>query len=79
MQRSAARSSLLRGEPLAIQLTAPLAAHAAVRAALLWAGRPYPPDKWLAAETPPALVEPVRALLDQSRAPQPTGSPRSAS
>ena len=42
-------------------------AHAAVRAALLWAGRPYPPDKWLASETPEPLREPVRALVDQSR------------
>ena len=67
LQRNVARSVLAKGDPLAILLTVPLAAHAAVRAALLWAGRPYPPDKWLAAETPEPLREPVRALVDQSR------------
>ncbi len=67
LQRSVARSVLLRGDPLAIPLTVPLAAHAAARAAILWDGKPYPPDKWLASEVPPALLEPLRALLDQSR------------
>jgi predicted nucleotidyltransferase len=67
LQRNVARSVLAKGDPLAIPLTVPLAAHAAARAAILWTGRPYPPDKWLAAETPEPLGEPVRALLDQSR------------
>jgi hypothetical protein len=63
LHRNSALSTLAKGEPLAIALCLPLFAHAAIRAVLLWEGRPYPPDKWLAADAPAWTRPSLEALL----------------
>jgi Nucleotidyltransferase domain len=47
--RNQAQTTLLHGEPVALVLTAAMAARAALRAWLLWAGCPLPNEKWLPA------------------------------